>query len=188
MPLDQTFLLSLGSNVSEGLPDSVAWLDWALAQMPRFGLEIEARSRMFRTPCFPAGAGPDFANAAARVRAPGTAQDILEILHEIENRAGRVRRQRWGQRVLDLDLLAAGDQVLPDRATQDHWRQLPLAAQMSETPDGMILPHPRIQDRAFVLVPLCDVASDWHHPVLGRTAAEMCAALPPAERAAVIPI
>lgn len=188
MRLDQIFLLSLGSNVNGTLSDRVAWLDWALARMPRFGVTVEARSRMFRTPCFPAGAGPDFANAAARVRARMGARELLEILHEIEAEAGRVRDRRWGQRVLDLDLLAADGQVLPDRATHDRWRQLPLAAQMAETPDGMILPHPRIQDRAFVLVPLCDVASDWRHPVLGRTAAEMCAALPPGDRAAVTAI
>jgi 2-amino-4-hydroxy-6-hydroxymethyldihydropteridine diphosphokinase len=63
--------------------------------------------------------------------------------------------------------------------------ELPADAQATQVPDGLILPHPRLQDRAFVLVPLADVAPDWCHPVLGRTVREMLAALPEADRRAV---
>jgi 2-amino-4-hydroxy-6-hydroxymethyldihydropteridine diphosphokinase len=91
-------------------------------------------------------------------------------------------------RTLDLDLLALGDSVLPDAATQEHWRNLPLADQKRLAPDGLILPHPRLQDRAFVLVPLADVAPDWRHPLTGQTVAAMTASLPAAERAAMRPM
>ncbi len=60
--------------------------------------------------------------------------------------------------------------------------------QARQAPDQLILPHPRLQDRAFVLVPLCDVAPDWRHPVLGLTAAPLLAALPAADVAAVKPL
>ena len=91
-------------------------------------------------------------------------------------------------RTLDLDLLAWGDSVLPDSATQDSWRALPPEAQVRAVPDGLILPHPRLQDRAFVLVPLADVAPDWVHPRTGLTVRQMLAALPAADRDAVKPL
>jgi 2-amino-4-hydroxy-6-hydroxymethyldihydropteridine diphosphokinase len=63
---------------------------------------------------------------------------------------------------------------------------LPQADQTRLAPDGLVLPHPRLQDRAFVLVPLARVAAGWRHPVTGRTVAEMLAALPQADRNAVV--
>ena len=117
-----------------------------------------------------------------------TAQGVLDRLHHIEGKHARARRERWGQRTLDLDLLAFGDCVVPDRATVAHWLALPEERKIAVTPDGLILPHPRLHERAFVLVPLADVASDWVHPVLGQTVADMLAAIPQAERVAIRPM
>jgi 2-amino-4-hydroxy-6-hydroxymethyldihydropteridine diphosphokinase len=111
--------------------------------------------------------------------------DLLALLHRIEARHGRARPARWAGRTLDLDLLAWGDSVLPDAASQDAWRLLPPEEQARRTPDRLILPHPRVQDRAFVLVPLAEVAPDWVHPRTGQSVAQMLAALPQADRDAV---
>jgi 2-amino-4-hydroxy-6-hydroxymethyldihydropteridine diphosphokinase len=190
MHMEQHALVALGANLPFENRAPAENLRLALASLVASGHAIVAISRFYQTPCFPAGAGPDYVNAACVVRfsAELSPQNVLNVLHRVENRFGRRREQRWGMRTLDLDLLALGDSVLPDTATQEHWRNLPLADQKRLAPDGLILPHPRLQDRAFVLVPLADVAPDWRHPLTGQTVAAMTASLPAAERAAMRPM
>ena len=147
-----------------------------------------AQSRIFATPCFPAGAGPDYANACAQLEVESTPEETLVRLHAIEAAFGRKRISRWAGRTLDLDLIAHGPTITPDRATWDHWHGLAPDRQAAEAPDRLILPHPRLQDRAFVLVPLADIAPDWTHPVLGLTVRQMLATLPQEEIDAVRPI
>ena len=148
-----------------------------------------AVSRLFATPAFPAGSGPDFVNAAVAVETDLPPEAILALLHEIEAETGRERRERWAARTLDLDLIALGDLMRPDRETLSHWIDLPLDQQMQQTPDRLLLPHPRMQDRAFVLVPLSEVVpAGWRHPLTGHSVDEMLTALPEAEKAGVRPL
>jgi len=186
-PKAQTYLIALGGNMPSALGGPETTLREALKRLPRPGLTLEAVSRFFQTPCFPAGAGPDYVNAAARLRCDLTPQALLQVLHRIEADFGRERVQRWGMRCLDLDLLAAADAVLPDRQTYDHWHGLGAEAQRREAPAELILPHPRLSERAFVLVPLADIAPDWVHPVSHLSVQEMLAALPAAEKDSVLP-
>lgn len=183
-------LIAFGANLPfEGARPETT-LERARQALAEEGLAAQSFSRLFSTPCFPAGAGPDYVNAAAVIDVPAEsdAASILARLHAVEARFGRERVQRWGMRTLDIDLLAMGDSVLPDAKTQDLWRNLPPEAQAREAPTGLILPHPRMQDRAFVLVPLADVAPDWVHPRLGQSVRQMLAALPMADREAVKPL
>ena len=101
---------------------------------------------------------------------------------------GRARDFRWGGRVLDLDLLAFGNIIAPNLDDYCKWQHLPLKQQMQKTPTEMILPHPRLQERAFVLGPLMDLAPDWRHPVLRLTVREMFRRLPQADRDALQPL
>jgi 2-amino-4-hydroxy-6-hydroxymethyldihydropteridine diphosphokinase len=188
--IEQHALVALGANLPfENAPPEET-LTRAIASIVADGLKLVATSRFFRTPCFPAGAGPDYVNAACvlQISADFNAQSVLEILHRVENRFGRKREQRWGMRTLDLDLLALDDSVVPDATIQAQWRDLVAADQMRQAPDQLILPHPRLQDRAFVLVPLADVAPQWRHPTLGQTVIEMRDAVPQADRDALVPI
>ena len=186
----RTALVALGANLPHAGLSPGKTLLAARDALIDGGLSLVAFSRLFQTPAFPAGSGPDYLNAAAAfsVAKNVPSEQILAHLHAVEAKFGRTRATRWGARVLDLDLLALDDLVMPDPATQDLWRALPPASQQVEVPGQLILPHPRLQDRAFVLVPLADVAPEWRHPRTGLTVAQMLAALPPQDVAAVTPL
>lgn len=181
-------LIALGSNefsVWGNARDTVLKATIRVAELASSGPDC---SSLYTTPAFPAGSGPAYVNAVMAIATDQNPQELLVALHRIETEAGRVRKTRWGQRTLDLDLIAVGDCVLPDAEGYMYWRDLPLDAQMSQAPTQLVLPHPRMQDRAFVMVPLCDVAPDWVHPVTGLTARAICAALPAQDRAEVVQI
>jgi 2-amino-4-hydroxy-6-hydroxymethyldihydropteridine diphosphokinase len=105
---------------------------------------------------------PDFFNAVVRGRTELEPGALLARLHAVEEAMGRRRSFRNAPRVIDLDLLACGDRVV-------------------DTPE-LLLPHPRLAERAFVLVPLAEVAPEWRHPLLGRTARELLAVAGALER------
>lgn len=179
---------ALGGNLSLGGVSPVGVVSAALAEFEKEDLYLVAISRFFETPCFPKGAGPDYVNAVVSFHCNASADEILNRLHEIERRFLRKRDVRWGMRTLDLDLIAAENEIYPDRAGYDHWLNLPVEMQKKQSPEQLILPHPRIQDRGFVLVPLLDVAPDWRHPVLAKTVKQLHAALPYADLQEIKPI
>ncbi len=178
-------LIALGSNAPSVWGDATQTVLKAIHEIEDRVGAASISSPLYRTPAFPAGAGPEFVNAAIRIESTHSGEDLLAVLHEIEAEAGRERIVRWGQRTLDLDLIALGAQVLPDASTHKKWRELALDVQAKIAPDQLVLPHPRLQDRAFVLVPLAQVAPDWVHPILDRSVTQMRDARPAAEVATV---
>lgn len=103
---------------------------------------------------------PDFYNAVVIIRADMPLGSLLRRLKYLERCAGRRVTARWSARPLDIDIIDVGGRVL-------NWPSLTRLGQ------AMILPHPLMHERGFVLVPLAEVAPDWRHPVLGLTAREM---------------
>ena len=103
---------------------------------------------------------------------------MLTKLHQIEEKFERQRVARWGVRTLDLDLLSLKEQVLPSRKIFQQWFDLPLNEQKKKIPTELVLPHPRIQDRVFVLSPLLDIEPNWIHPILNKTVAQLYKELP----------
>ncbi len=187
MTFEQEMLIALGANMPSAHGGPVETLRAALEALQSGGVSLRKVGRFYATPCFPKGAGPDYVNACASVTTRLAPARLLDLLHSIEAACGRERDVRWGARSLDLDLLAAGQDILPDLAGYAAWRDLPPEAQRQRAPDRLVLPHPRMHERAFVLVPLMDVAPDWRHPVSGLTVRQMHDALPAELRAEVKP-
>lgn len=179
-------LVALGSNLAHGGLPPAGIVAAAMEEVAALGAAAR-RSRLWRSPAWPPG-GAEYVNAAISLDTMLTPEDLLGRLHAIEARWGRERTARWGARTLDLDLLAWGEAVRPDAATQGAWRELSPDAQRSAAPDRLILPHPRMQDRGFVLLPLGDVAPGWRHPLTGHTVRGMLDALPPEALAGVEPL
>ena len=149
---------------------------------------IISLSRFFKTPAFPKGSGPDFVNAALVVRAQGSEDVVLEKLHAIEHELGRVRETRWGQRTIDIDLIAVEQNIVPNSETFKKWQLLQLSQQSKIAPDQLILPHPRMQDRAFVLGPMMDICPNWVHPVIQKSVSQMYDVLDGQDKAEVLPL
>lgn len=182
-------LIALGANIPSKHGDVASTLERAVAAVAKIdGVELLRQSRWFRTPAWPVGSGPDFINGAIAIGTTLTCAEILHKLVGIEVELGRTRPARWAPRACDLDLLAFGDEVLPDVATVREWMALDPQEARHKTPETLILPHPRLHERSFVIVPLQDVAPSWKHPVLRLKVDEMFRNLPEAERAGVVPV
>lgn len=144
-------LIAIGANMAA--EDGAAPLQTcraavaALGGMP--GLRLEGVSRWYRSPAWPPSDQPDYVNGAVLLRGQVEPERLLRRLHEMEAAAGRRRTVANAARPLDLDLLGVGALVVETAALR--------------------LPHPRLHERRFVLLPLADVAPWWRHPVLGRS-------------------
>ncbi len=178
-------LITLGSNQpsEQGGPKDA--VEAALTLLDVRGITIGKTSRWFHAPAWPAGSGPDYVNGAALISAPFPERRILDILHKVETILGRTRNgDRWAPRTCDLDMIASGAAVWPGAEVWRHYEAAP-----PETPrDCLLLPHPQMHRRAFVLKPLAEVAPDWRHPMLGLTVTEMLDQLPHEDCAAITPL
>jgi 2-amino-4-hydroxy-6-hydroxymethyldihydropteridine diphosphokinase len=148
--------LAFGANIGTGEGEKRAAIARALSALERAGVRVLARSSDWRTP--PWGPVPQdwYVNACATVETSLPPLDLLRLCLDIERSMGRVRLERWGPRLIDIDLLAYEGVTM-------------------ETPD-LVLPHPRMLERAFVLVPLAEIAPDL--VIAGTTVVDAAAAVP----------
>ena len=158
-------LIGLGGNLESvkfGLPLDA--LVMALDMLAEAGLRIKDRSPWYRSAPFPFSHQPWFINGVAHVETALAPPALLALLHRVEARMGRRRTTRWAARIVDLDLLAYGDTVIS-----------------SKTENQVVVPHPRLSERAFVLAPLLDLAPNWRHPITGDLAAHLLSDLLPGQ-------
>lgn len=151
-------LVGLGANLPSVAGPPRQTLEAALDHLAAEGVRVTRRSRFWRTRPLPISDQPWFVNAVAAVETNLAPAALLDLLHASEAAFGRKRSVVNAARVLDLDLLAYGSLVL-------------------ETAPRPLLPHPRLSERAFVLLPLRDIAPAWVHPVSGETLDRMIGGL-----------
>ncbi|MCM1024833.1 MAG: 2-amino-4-hydroxy-6-hydroxymethyldihydropteridine diphosphokinase [Roseburia sp.] len=138
--------LGLGSN----LGDRAEYLDGAVRALREHPLTRAVReSERIVTAPYGGVEQEDFLNSALELETLLSPEELLELLHEIENRAGRERTIHWGPRTLDLDILFYDQLVLES--------------------DDLVIPHPDLENREFVLKPLCGLIPNYRHPLLGKT-------------------
>lgn len=142
------YLLS-GSN----LGDRVANMARALEFIEQKAGRLVAQSQLYETAAWGIEAQPSFLNQVMEIASTLSPRELLNTLLSIEMEMGRERRQKWGERLIDLDILYYGDLVLNEQA--------------------LSIPHPHLQERRFTLVPLCELAPLLVHPVLGKTQQEL---------------
>lgn len=166
-------LISIGANVSGSWGAPIATLRHSFNILEQNRVFIVACSRIYRTrPHFGAGLMPNFYNAVVLAHAAHSVGGLLRLFKMIERQAGRRVRARWSARPLDLDLIDYGGRIL-------NW---PAA---NRTGGPLVLPHPLMHERGFVLVPLEEAAPHWRHPVLGLTAGELLRRRPDLRRGIV---
>lgn len=151
-------LIAAGSNLHFCGLDSQDIVLRAFRALGRVS-KVRRVSSLYETPAWPDPSDPPFVNAAAEIETDMSPEALLAALHAIEAGFGRRRSERNAPRTLDLDLLAYHDLI----RTEDEAR----------AEQGPVLPHPRLESRAFVLAPLAEIAPDWRHPVSAETAAAL---------------
>jgi len=139
----KTVYLLLGSN----LGDRREVLNRAIERIGTEIGEVTARSAFYETAAWGNEDQPSFMNIAVEIETGHTSGEVLERALKIEEELGRVRKDKWGARVIDIDIILFGDEVINDGTR-------------------LQVPHPRMQDRRFVLVPLAEIAGSVYHPVL----------------------
>lgn len=156
--------LAIGSNLGNRLE----MLRRAVVELERHGFIISEMSRVWETAPWGVIKQPRFLNMCVLTESKLEPEDMLQELKTIEQNLGRNKTERWGPRIIDLDIVMLGDEIV-------------------DTP-RLRVPHPRMQERTFVLVPLAEIAPNMVNPKLGKTIKELLYSLPEEEMDWIIKI
>ncbi|MGH6827022.1 2-amino-4-hydroxy-6-hydroxymethyldihydropteridine diphosphokinase [Methyloceanibacter sp.] len=163
-------LVGLGANSPGPWGRPAMTLTLALRELERRGITVEAVSNLYETAAMGAARQPPYVNQVALVDTSLPAPALLRLLKQIEARAGRRGGRPWGARTLDLDIIDYKGMTMNWSGSR---KTMPLARVRP-----LVLPHPQLEQRPFVLRPLLDVAPDWRHPVSKLSARELWRLVP----------
>jgi 2-amino-4-hydroxy-6-hydroxymethyldihydropteridine diphosphokinase len=169
----QMILIGLGSNMAGPWGPPRQTLERAIAALAKPPLRLERASAIIQSEPWGKKDQPVYANAVARIKTRLQPLELLAHLRSIEMEAGRQRRERWSQRTLDLDIIDYNGMTVNAEASQSTDAQL-------------VLPHPSLHERAFVLAPIAEVAPRWRHPVLHQTAGQLLRQLDDSQGGAIL--
>ncbi len=177
--------LALGSNLPYGDIGPMQVIEDAIIALQDAGLDQANVSGFYRTEPVPKSDQPDFINCAVTGKISHKALKMLDICQSVEQSFGRDRSTRWGARTLDIDIINYDNQTYP---SIEVWRAVAENMDANTEMPKLVLPHPFMHQRAFVLKPLCDLAPGWRHPVYSRTAADLLSQQPEQDRASVVAV
>ena len=181
-------LISCGANIAGPFGEPLETLKIVLEELRIRKIEVIGKSKFYSSLAFPNPQEPKYLNRCLEITVDFRADDVLTLLKQIEVKMGRREGTRWGSRSCDLDLLSFANQISPSSEVFNFWYKMPLEEQIIAKPNILLLPHPRLQDRAFVLKPLMEFAAEWTHPVLNASVKEMYHALSKEDQDSVKPI
>ena len=152
---NMSVFIAYGSNLLSGPVTASQAFSEVVKNLQARGLIVNRISRLWSSKAWPNSDDPPYVNAVLHVETSLQPTELMSLLHDMEREAWRVRDGRLNApRVLDLDLIAYGEVIMSGE-------------------NGLILPHPRAADRAFVMGPLAEIEPDWVHPVLKQSAVEL---------------
>lgn len=141
--------LLLGTNLGNREKN----LSGAIVKIRKSLGEILRKSSIYETEAWGFRDQPSFLNQVIRIKTSLSPEELLRVIAEIEESMGRIREDKWKERLIDIDILYYEDEIINQ--------------------DQLVIPHPEIQNRNFTLVPLCEIAGSEIHPVLGKTNDEL---------------
>jgi 2-amino-4-hydroxy-6-hydroxymethyldihydropteridine diphosphokinase len=161
-------LIGIGANLNTpafGSPRSTC--EAAVGELDKAGVAITRRSSWFKSAPVPISDQPWYINGVVGIDTDLEPAELISLLHNIEDQFGRVRSAKNAARTLDLDIIAYGDLIVG-------WNE--------ENNNDLVIPHPRLNERAFVLLPMLEIVPKWCHPVLKLTLNEMISGIDPAQQ------
>ncbi len=163
-------LLGLGANLPfDGIAPEET-VRSAIEEISTDALTEVMVSKFYRSTPVPYTDQPDFVNCVIGGKSILTPVELMSLCQSIEKQFGRQRDGRWQARTLDIDVLTFGEVILPKAS---RWHQLMEEGRGGKVVADLIIPHPRLHERAFVLKPLTDILPEWVHPVFKKTGLEL---------------
>ena len=173
------YVVVLGSNLSSEFGNSAETLKKCVDEIRSDpSIELLLESNWYISSSILNKREPRYVNVGIRLSTNLKPKELLNFTADLEIKYGRKRQRRWEPRTCDIDILLCDQLILPSKLYFEKWLKLDFFQQKELSPDELILPHPRLQERAFFLKPLNDLQPDWTHPFLEMKAKEMLDSLP----------